>query len=257
MVNHLLGYSQEAIQKQGLTEGDFVVEFGSNDGCLLRHYKEAGMRVLGVDPARNLAEMATASGIPTIPEFFNEEIGTKIKEEHGEPKLICANHCCAHIDDLPGVIRGVKALLSPDGLFIMEVGYLLSVFTGNLFDTIYHEHCDFHRVAPLCGFFARHGLKLVDAKHVDIQGGSLRCGYCVVYLMLIPALCSVFVGHAERAPIAGGEGRVMELIRLEAVAGLNSVSTFQAWDARIHATRIELMSLISGALDDSAQAQRH
>ena len=174
MVNHLKMYAEEAIEKQGMSAGDFVVEFGSNDGCLLKHYKEAGMRVLGVDPARNLAQKATEEGILTLPEFFNLEIAKVIKEEHGAPLLMCANHCCAHIDDLSGVIEGVKELLHPDGLFVMEVGYLLSVFTGNLFDTIYHEHVDFHRVGPLSLFFQKHGLKICDAKMVNIQGGSLR-----------------------------------------------------------------------------------
>jgi SAM-dependent methyltransferase len=174
MVSHLLAYSMEAIDTQGLTHGDFVVEFGSNDGCLLRHFQAAGMRVLGVDPARNLAELACSRGIPTIAEFFNEEIANRIRAEHGQPMLVCANHCCAHIDDLASVIRGVRALLHADGLFVMEVGYLLSVYSGNLFDTIYHEHCDFHRVGPLCEFFERHGLRIMDCKVVDIQGGSLR-----------------------------------------------------------------------------------
>jgi len=230
MVNHLLRYSQEAIEKQSMVADDFVLEFGSNDGCLLRHFKDVGMRVLGVDPARNLAAQASASGIPTIPEFFSEETAELVKAEHGQPVLICANHCCAHIDDLPSVIRGVKALLHPDGLFVMEVGYLLKVYCGNLFDTIYHEHCDFHRVAPLAKFFERHGLQIFDCKVVDIQGGSLR----------------VYVGHADRTPVPGGLVRVQELLRLETSAGLNELSTFESWDAKIKRTGTELMSLLTG-----------
>merc|ERR1712166_586678 len=230
MVNHLLQYSKEAIEKQSLDAGDFVVEFGSNDGCLLQHFKDQGMLVLGVDPARNLAAQATASGILTIPEFFNQETAELIQAEHGQPMLICANHCCAHIDDLPSVIRGVKALLHADGLFVMEVGYLLEVYNGNLFDTIYHEHCDFHRVAPLVRFFQRYGLHIFDCKVVNIQGGSLR----------------VFVGHKDRTEVPGGNLRVQEHLRLESSAGLNELHTFKSWDQKIKKTGHELMSMIAG-----------
>lgn len=155
--------------------GDFVVEFGSNDGTLLREYAAEGFRVLGIDPARNLAEQATASGVPTIAEFFDEDLASEIRRVHGAAELIVANNVFAHADDLSGIARGVATLLSPTGRFVFEVGYLLDVIRDGLFDVVYHEHVSYHHLLPLRGFFERYGLVLYDAHRVPSQGGSVRC----------------------------------------------------------------------------------
>ena len=215
MVQHLREYAEQAIQMINLRANDFVFEFGSNDGTLLRHFKDAGItNVLGMDPAKNIADAATASGLDTIPDFFCAETAINVRIQHGQAKLICANHCCAHIDDFHGVVAGVKELLAPDGVWIFEVGYLLTVFTRSLFDTIYHEHVDFHSVEPIRKFCAVSGLKLLNATSNSIQGGSLRC----------------FVGWPDTSPsIEMGPQNVTNLIREEVAAGLHLESTFLRW----------------------------
>ena len=182
------------------------------------------MRVLGVDPARNV--VPDAADIETVTDFFNADVGKRIRQQHGPAAAVCAYNVCAHVDDLQGVIDGVRALLAPTGQFVFEVGYLLDVYRKTLFDTIYHEHVDFHHVEPLRGFFERNGLKLVHAEQSDIQGGAL-VGY---------------VGHAEDRE----EASVAALIVQEREAGLDKAETFRFFGEKIARRRDELTALLAG-----------
>ena len=215
MVQHLKEYAQEAASLIKLQKDDFIFEFGSNDGTLLSHFKELGFdNVLGMDPAVNIAVIATTAGITTIPDFFSLESAKDVRNRFGTARLICANHCCAHIDDFQGIVRGVKELLSKDGIWIFEVGYLFNVVKDSLFDTIYHEHVDFHSVEPMRRFCLAQGLELLSASANCIQGGSLRC----------------FVGWPGTSPtIRGGLDSVSDLVRKEALAGLHSETVFLRW----------------------------
>jgi SAM-dependent methyltransferase len=173
-VEHFRRYASDMIRDRDLKPGDLVVEIGSNDGTLLRFFKEAGMRVLGVDPAREIATRATESGIDTWCQFFDEDSAEWIRHDLGPAKLVLANNVFAHADNLASIARGVRKLLAPDGAFVFEVSYLPDVIAGTLFDTIYHEHLSYHSVGPLIGFFRRHGMSLVSARRVNTHGGSLR-----------------------------------------------------------------------------------
>ena len=132
------------------------------------------MKVLGIDPARKIAEEASKKGIPTLAEFFTPELAQRLRREGWQPAVITANNVFAHADDLAGIARGVRQLLRPDGLFMFEVSYLLDVFEKGLFDTIYHEHLSYHAVKPLVPFFRKNGLRLTGARQVESHGGSLR-----------------------------------------------------------------------------------
>ena len=215
MVKHLEDYAKEVTDLVGLRKDDFVFEFGSNDGTLLRHFKNLGFdNILGMDPAENIAQVATSAGLKTMSRFFNFESAKDVRSEFGPARLICANHCCAHIDDFQGIVRGVKELLAEDGIWVFEVGYLLNVVKNSLFDTIYHEHLDFHSVEPIRRFCLAQGLQLLSASSVSIQGGSLRC----------------FVGWPGTSPaIPGGSDAVANLVRAEAAAGLHSEAIFLRW----------------------------
>jgi SAM-dependent methyltransferase len=226
MVGHLEEQARAIIRRLSLQAGDLVVEIGSNDGTLLRFFRDAGVKVIGVDPARNLAERANAAGIPTIPEFFTPSLAERIVAEHGPATAVCANHCLAHIDDLSSVIDGVRRLLKPRGELIFEVGYLLDVIQKTLFDTIYHEHLDYHHVAPLVGFFRRHGMTLVRVERQDIQGGSLR-GY--VRLGVLPE-----------------EPSVAALLSTERDAALDCEDTYRSFRTRIDQRSEELGALLHG-----------
>src|SRR3989338_4399294 len=173
-VDHFRRYAEAMLRYTAMPTGSRVVEIGSNDGTLLRFFKDAGMQVLGIDPARRIAEEATKSGIETLPEFFDLALTRQLRSQGKGAALVTANNVFAHADDLHAIVEGVAHLLAPDGLFVFEVSYLLDVFEKTLFDTIYHEHLSYHTVKPLVGFFQRRGMELVDAVRVDSHGGSLR-----------------------------------------------------------------------------------
>jgi SAM-dependent methyltransferase len=173
-VDHFRRYAEFVIARSSLAPGSQVLEIGSNDGVLLRFFKEAGMRVLGVDPAREIAGRATADGIQTIPDFFDERLAQALAERYGSFAVIAANNVLAHADDLHGIVKGVARVLANDGIFICEVSYLLDVVRNKLFDTIYHEHVSYHTLKSLTDLLRPHGLEVVDAMRVPTHGGSLR-----------------------------------------------------------------------------------
>jgi len=173
-VEHFRRYAESMIAQLGLVPGDLVVDVGSNDGTLLSFFRDAGMRVLGIDPARAIAAEATSRGIPTVPDFLTVKLARELRGEHGPAKLVTANNVFAHADDLKEVADACCALLDESGTFSFEVSYLPSVVRGTLFDTVYHEHTSYHHLGPLFGFLERSGLGLYDAELVDTHGGSVR-----------------------------------------------------------------------------------
>jgi len=173
-VEHFRRYAGKLLELARPPAGSLVVDVGSNDGTLLRFFQEAGMRVLGVDPAREIARRASAAGIETLPEFFALSLARRLRAERGPAALLAANNVFAHMDDLGGVADGVRALLAEDGVFAFEVSYLLDVVEKTLFDMTYHEHLSYHSLGPLVGFFQRHDLQLFDVERVPTHGGSLR-----------------------------------------------------------------------------------
>lgn len=227
-VAHFEAYSREVRDRFGVRPGDLVVEIGSNDGTLLRFFQEAGQRVLGVDPARNLAAEATKSGIETLPAFFTRAFAEDIRNRYGSAKVVAANNVFAHIDDLSGVLDGVRRVLAEDGVFVFEVSYLVDVVEKTLFDTIYHEHLDYHSVQPLVPFFARHEMELVDVQRVPTHGGSLR------------GVAQHAGGPHPRSP------SVDDLGELERAMALDRADTFVEFGARIDALGRELVSLLHG-----------
>ena len=153
----------------------FAVELGSNDGTFSKHLQGQGFQVLGVEPAENLAARANASGVESISEFFTQSLADKIAREKGKADLIVANHVFANINDNDEIIRGVKALLKPDGVFSVQVFYLYDVMRSFLLENFNHEHPSYMYVRSLRQFFDRYGMELFDVMRVDTKGGSIRC----------------------------------------------------------------------------------
>lgn len=234
-VQHFQHYANALFDLGRPAGGDLVVDIGSNDGTLLRAFKDKGMEVQGIDPAKAIAERATADGIPTRAAFFGPDLGRAMAAELGPAAIVTANNVYAHIDDLGGVTDGVRALLAPDGLFSFEVSYLGDVFTDTLFDTIYHEHLSYHSVRPLIPFLAAHGLELIEAVRVPTHGGSLR-------------------GIAQRT---GGPRRVgasvADMLAYEKKLGLEKAETFHAFAARIEERKRQLAGLLA---ERKAQGRR-
>jgi len=142
---------------------------------LLRFFQSAGMRVLGVDPAKRIAEEATASGVETLCAFFDRGTAARILAAHGRATLVLANNVFAHADDLREIAAGVKDLLDPrHGHFVFEVQYLVDMVQKTLFDMVYHEHLSYHSIEPLIPFFDSLGMSVVDVMPVGTHGGSIR-----------------------------------------------------------------------------------
>jgi SAM-dependent methyltransferase len=163
------------VSERYVPPGGLVVEIGSNDGTALASLRRRDARVLGVDPARNVAVMAAARGVPTVSEFFTEPLAREIARVAGGAHLIIACNVLGHVDDLDDVCRGVKALLGPAGALILEVPYLGDLLERAEYDTIYHEHLSYFAVRPLAALLNRHGLRLERVEHFAVHGGTIRC----------------------------------------------------------------------------------
>lgn len=155
-----------------LQKGQLVAELASNDGCILKPFREH-CRVLGVEPAKNIAEVANKDGVPTVAEFFGHELGKALREQHGPAELIMARNVLAHVPDLVGFVKGVREWLSDDGIFHVEAPYLKPMVDHLEFDTIYHEHISYFSVTALERLFKEAGLVLWDVEEIPLHGGSL------------------------------------------------------------------------------------
>jgi SAM-dependent methyltransferase len=175
MLRHASELVSEVIADEGLGERSFVVEIASNDGYLLRNYLAAGVPALGIEPARNVAAVARRDhGIETLEEFFDAELAGRIRTDRGAADVIHMHNVLAHVPDLMGVVDGVRALLSPAGVAIIEVPYALDMIDRTEFDTIYHEHLCYFSLTAIEHLAERNELVVVDARRVAIHGGSLR-----------------------------------------------------------------------------------
>src|SRR5581483_3561806 len=127
LVEHFANYARSAVSDLAIPKGSLVVEIGSNDGSLLKAFKQEGMRVQGIDPARDIAQAATEQGVPTLPDFFTSEMAAAIAASNGPAMLVCANNVFAHIDNMSDVAKGIRTLLAPDGVFVFEVSYIVDM----------------------------------------------------------------------------------------------------------------------------------
>lgn len=156
------------------TANDLAVDVGCNDGTLLTGFRRNGMRVLGVDPARNLAPLAAARGVPVETAFFSAATARSIAERHGPARVITATNVFPHIPALDDFMAGVDALLAPDGVLAIEAHYLLDMYAEGAFDTIYHEHVSYWSLTAMRRLFARHGMEVTHAARMPIHHGQLR-----------------------------------------------------------------------------------
>lgn len=171
---HFVNYAEEMRTRFLHDTEKFVVEIGSNDGHLLYLIKQFGVRVLGVDPAENVAAAANERGVLTRAEFFSEAFAKRAASEFGQADVIIGNNVVAHIDDHHDLLRGVTALLADDGVFVFEAPYLGDMFETLAFDSIYHEHMSYLALRPLQKLFENYGMEIFDVKPFPVQGNSLR-----------------------------------------------------------------------------------
>jgi SAM-dependent methyltransferase len=173
-VEHARRYTELITERLRLGPESFVVELASNDGYLLQHFIERGIRVLGIEPAQNVAAAATARNVPTLTEFFGMDLAEQLVREGRRADLVIANNVLAQVPDLNDFVAGMRMLLAPDGVVTVEVPHLVRLFEGNQFDTIYHEHYSYFSLLSARRIFAAHNLVLFDVEELVTHGGSLR-----------------------------------------------------------------------------------
>ena len=234
-VKHLEEYATDMVERFDLKAAALVVDIGSNDGTCLRSFQQLGMNVVGVDPAKEIAQRATDAGIPTVPAFFSHSLALELKDTHGPAAFITSHNACAHIDQLDDVLHGVSHWLDDSGVFVLEVGYLVDVYEKLLFDTIYHEHLDYHTVEPFEALFSRTGMELLSVQRIEPQGGSIR------------VMAQKVGGRFKK------DSSATELIGLERALALDAPSTFAAFGERIANLGEQLRKLI-GSLKAGAES---
>lgn len=154
--------------------GSLVVEFGCNDGILLRPLIAAGARVVGVDPSDVALRASREGGWPIVQAYFDETAAARVKADHGPARIVTGNNVFAHVDDLHAILRGVTTLLEDEGVFVCEVQYQGDLLALVQYDTVYHEHVCYHSLTALSRLLGQHGLRIVDVVRIPIHAGSIR-----------------------------------------------------------------------------------
>ena len=174
LVDHFKKFSEECFEKGEVTRGEFVLDIGSNDGSLLKPFKEEGCKVLGIEPAVELAKKVNESGIETIGDFFSYKLSERIKKKYGIPKLITCNNTFANINNLDDFTKGLSNIVNEDTKIFIETQYGIDVLEKKLIDTIYHEHLNYFTINSLRSIFQKRKLFIKKVYHLDNKGGSLR-----------------------------------------------------------------------------------
>jgi SAM-dependent methyltransferase len=223
--NHFRALAEEVKESFALGHDSLIVDIGSNDGTLLKYFDALGTRTLGIEPATNIAKIARGQGIETINDFFTEDTARHIAEKR-TAKAILATNVFAHVNDLDGFVGGIDALLDEDGVFVIEVPYLLDLLQKMLFDTIYHEHLSYFAVEPLVKLFDRFRMKIVDVKRIQSHGGSVR----------------IYVSRSS-SEFAQNES-VERSLELEKRFGLSHQRTYTDFASQVMVTRGKLVSML-------------
>lgn len=173
LIDHFAEMAREIVARERAA-GTLVVEFGCNDGILMRPLRAAGARVVGVDPSDVALRASREDGWPLVQAYFDESSAARVKAEHGPARIVTGNNVFAHVDDLHAIVRGVTRVLDDEGVFIFEVQYQGDLLALIQYDTVYHEHVCYHSLAALARLLDTHGLRIVDVKRIPIHAGSVR-----------------------------------------------------------------------------------
>ncbi len=225
-VAHAKRYAEDMTDLLNLSSGSLVTEVASNDGYLLQHFQAAGIPVLGVEPAANVAEAARARGIPTEVQFLGAATGREIALSRGQADLVAANNVFAHVPDIRDFAAGLRALVKDDGMVTLEFPHLLRLIERRQYDTIYHEHFSYLSLLTSSHALATAGLRVVDVEELSTHGGSLR-----VY---------------ARPEEAAGEPaeRVKAVFAAEEASGLHTVAGHQGFAAAVLKIKSDLLGFL-------------
>ena len=228
-VAHAKRYADEMTERLGLGPDSLVAEVASNDGYLLQHFVAAGIPVVGVEPAENVAEVARAKGIRTEVRFLGAATGAEVAGRYGRADLVAANNVYAHVPDLRDFTAGLAALVKPTGLVTLEFPHLLRLIERNQYDTIYHEHYQYLSLLTATRALASGGLIVVDVDELGTHGGSLRV-------------------HARPADGAGEpSANVKAVLAAEEAAGLHTLAGHAGFAEAVFAIKRDLVTFLLAA----------
>ena len=224
MVEHARTLVEALIERYDLGSTSRVIEIASNDGYLLQFYKARGIPVLGIEPAANIAQLAIKKGISTLIEFFDEGLARRLAAGGQFADVIHAHNVFAHVPDPNTFVGGIKQVLKPDGVAVIEAPYVRDLINKLEFDTIYHEHFSYYSVSSVEALCRRHGLMIRDVELLPIHGGSLR----------------LFVTHE------GGQvsAHVAELLAKEKAEGLLTFGYYRDFADRVARLKQQLLALL-------------
>ncbi len=171
---HCNSIALDLVETLKLDQDDLVVDIASNDGCLLQEFKKMNVKTLGIEPAVNLADLANSNGIKTLNHFWDNKVAQKIAKDYGGAKVISAFNVFAHVDDVHGFIQNIKTALNDDGMFVIQVPYMIDFLEKHEFDTVYHEHLSYFLLKPLQQILENNGLKIIKVKKYPIHGGTIE-----------------------------------------------------------------------------------
>ncbi len=226
-IEHVKNYVDNIIPKLKLNRDSTVVEIASNDGYLLRFFKEKGIPILGIEPAKNVAEVAKKKGIPTIVDFFGTSLAKDLKKKNISGDLIIANNVLAHVPDINDFVQGLKVLLSSSGVVTAEFPHLLSLIENNQFDTIYHEHFSYFSFYTIQKIFKSHGLKIFDVEKISTHGGSLR----------------IYASHEEDS-LKIISDRVRNLYESEKNVGIDHLDLYSKFKTKVEISKRKILELM-------------
>lgn len=229
-LSHAKAYVDSVVARFGIGRSDKVVEIASNDGYLLQYFVERGIPVLGIEPARNVAEVARTKGIPTRVDFFGEDTARTLRDEGMRADLIIGNNVLAHVPDLNDFVSGIKVLLSNKGVVTIEFPHLMRLWEECQIDTIYHEHFSYFSFITAEKIFAAHGMTLFDVEELPTHGGSLR----------------IYAQHIETGPHRVSD-RVKDLRSREIEAGFADIGRYLAFEERAVQIKRKLIAFLNQA----------
>jgi SAM-dependent methyltransferase len=226
---HARRFASQAIQQLGLTADSLVLEVASNDGYLLRHFASAGIRVLGIEPAANVAAVAVAAGLTTEVAFFGAETALRLGDAGVSADLVVANNVLAHVPDLHDFVAGLALAVGSEGTLVIEFPHLLRLIEGVQFDTIYHEHYSYFSLLTAERALAAHGLSVFHVEKLATHGGSLR----------------LWATHASQVrPVSP---QLLELRAEESRGGLDGAAPYDGFTSRVEHCRRSLLDFLSDA----------
>jgi SAM-dependent methyltransferase len=226
-LQHAKAYVDMAIRRFALNGKSQVVEIASNDGYLLRNFVDKGIKVLGVEPAANVAKVAVAGGVPSLVRFFGAETARELVADETLADLIIGNNVLAHVPDINDFVKGLKILLKPEGSITMEFPHLLQLMAKNEFDTIYHEHFSYLSFSTVEKIFAAHGLALYDVEELPTHGGSLR----------------IYARHSDNSDKPVSQQAKDMKVR-EKAAGFSRLETYLSFTEKVKETKRKLVEFL-------------